>query len=602
SMGAYSHAGDGSVAMGHSAYAEGMGTIAVGQSAYASGVSSTALGGVSDITYGAAAATGAHGTALGSGSRAGSYWDSTLVGDYTTAVGSESWAIGMYGTTLGYNSFGNADQATSLGANAWVQDTATNSVALGYGSLADRPNTVSVGAAADWSPSLDGSISNIAAFDRQITNVAAGTELTDAVNVSQLTALADAVEASEIHYFSVNDDGVAGGNFDNLGATGINAIAVGVDSVASADGAYAAGYGALAIGLNSIAVGTAASATGDNAIAQGNGATVEGADSIALGNGASVTGDNGLALGAGATVTHANSVALGAGSATTVGAQSGYDAAYVGSSDSAGEVNIGGRTITGVAPGIAGTDAVNVDQLNAGVQAANDYTDTQIGAVNTAITELGDRVTTVEGDITALDGRVTTVEGDITELDGRVTNVEGAVANAVQYDDETHSSITLGGSEGTTISNVAAGTADTDAANVGQVNAGDAETLAAANDYTDQTATETLTAANDYTDAKFAAWDDNLVDFKNEVNRSLDKLDRRIDRQGAMSAAMLNMSTSVAGIRTQNRMGVGVGFQGGETAVSLGYQRAISDRATVTIGGAFSSDDTSVGVGAGFGW
>jgi len=69
-----------------------------------------------------------------------------------------------------------------------------------------------------------------------------------------------------------------------------------------------------------------------------------------------------------------------------------------------------------------------------------------------------------------------------------------------------------------------------------------------------------------------------------------------------MNAAMLHMATSAAGVRTPNRVGVGVGFQSGESALSLGYQRAISDRATVTLGGAFSSDDSSVGIGAGFGW
>ena len=44
------------------------------------------------------------------------------------------------------------------------------------------------------------------------------------------------------------------------------------------------------------------------------------------------------------------------------------------------------------------------------------------------------------------------------------------------------------------------------------------------------------------------------------------------------------------------------GFQGGEQAVSIGYQRAISDRATVTVGGAFSDSESSAGVGMGFGW
>ena len=137
------------------------------------------------------------------------------------------------------------------------------------------------------------------------------------------------------------------------------------------------------------------------------------------------------------------------------------------------------------------------------------------------------------------------------------------------------------------VTNVAAGTADTDAANVGQVRS---------------TATQTLGSANAYTDAKFAAWDDNFEAYRGDVERRFDDVDRRMDRQGAMNAAMLNMATSAAGVRTQNRVGVGVGFQSGESALSIGYQRAISERATVTVGGAFSGDEKSVGIGAGFGW
>jgi autotransporter adhesin len=59
--------------------------------------------------------------------------------------------------------------ATALGANSTA--SAANSVALGQGSVADRPNTVSVGSAQ---------------LQRQITNVAAGTQPTDAVNLQQL--------------------------------------------------------------------------------------------------------------------------------------------------------------------------------------------------------------------------------------------------------------------------------------------------------------------------------------------------------------------------------------------------------------------------------
>jgi trimeric autotransporter adhesin len=61
--------------------------------------------------------------------------------------------------------------ATAIGANA--KATAANSVALGAGSVADRDNTVSVGSAGN---------------ERQITNVAAGTQGTDAVNLNQLNA------------------------------------------------------------------------------------------------------------------------------------------------------------------------------------------------------------------------------------------------------------------------------------------------------------------------------------------------------------------------------------------------------------------------------
>src|SRR5690606_41157957 len=59
-----------------------------------------------------------------------------------------------------------------------VELGALNSVALGSGSIADRERTVSVGAAG---------------LERQITNVAAGTEDTDAVNVAQLNEVTDGV-------------------------------------------------------------------------------------------------------------------------------------------------------------------------------------------------------------------------------------------------------------------------------------------------------------------------------------------------------------------------------------------------------------------------
>ena len=82
--------------------------------------------------------------------------------------------------------FGSADQLTEttvnnavvLGHNAKV--TGEGGVALGAGSVADRANAVSVGSTG---------------ANRQIINVAAGSEATDAVNVSQLQKVSDTANA-----------------------------------------------------------------------------------------------------------------------------------------------------------------------------------------------------------------------------------------------------------------------------------------------------------------------------------------------------------------------------------------------------------------------
>ncbi|SMG56350.1 Head domain of trimeric autotransporter adhesin [Paraburkholderia susongensis] len=103
----------------------------------------------------------------------------------STAAGAGAAASGNYATVIGANASAAADNATAVGANAaatGVNSTAigagsqaanANSVALGQGSVTDRDNSVSVG-----------SVGN----ERQITNVAAGTAATDAVNVGQMNS------------------------------------------------------------------------------------------------------------------------------------------------------------------------------------------------------------------------------------------------------------------------------------------------------------------------------------------------------------------------------------------------------------------------------
>lgn len=132
-------------------------------------------------------------------------------------------------------------------------------------------------------------------------------------------------------------------------------------------------------GHNAAAGGANALASGDNALAVGNDSRATANNATAVGNRAQASAENALAVGYGAQATHANSVALGAGSRTREGAQSNYQAAFVGQSSSLGEVNIGSRTLSGVAPGRNDDDAANVAQLKAGVAAATNYTDNRFG-------------------------------------------------------------------------------------------------------------------------------------------------------------------------------------------------------------------------------
>lgn len=133
--GANTAAAAGAVAQGNGASAGYAGSLAIGQ-----GATITAPTNPADTNT-----TGA--IAIGQGAQANA--------DPATAIGDQADAAGANSVALGY-------QAQALG---------TNSVALGAGSVANRANSVSVGSAGQ---------------QRQITNVAPGTQATDAVNLGQL--------------------------------------------------------------------------------------------------------------------------------------------------------------------------------------------------------------------------------------------------------------------------------------------------------------------------------------------------------------------------------------------------------------------------------
>lgn len=140
---------------------------------------------------------------------------------------------------------------------------------------------------------------------------------------------------------------------------GSAAVTTDVTGVALGDLSYAGGVDAIAVGDTSTASGDNSTAIGAHSRAMADSAT-------SLGHGAQANAVGSLALGAASMSTFSNSVALGAGSITLFGAQSGYTAFGLDAPQtSSGEVNVGNRTISGLAPGSADQDAVNVAQLKA---------------------------------------------------------------------------------------------------------------------------------------------------------------------------------------------------------------------------------------------
>lgn len=141
----------------------------------------------------------------------------------------------------------NISNAVMLGYNTDVEKD--GGVALGSGSIASvdkgaagydpSTDTASTDTSATWKATAAAvSVGNAAtptsaAVTRQITNVAAGTEDTDAVNVAQLKAVKSAAAAAKTHYYSVEDKGYHVGNYNNDGAKGGFSLAAGAGTAAN---------------------------------------------------------------------------------------------------------------------------------------------------------------------------------------------------------------------------------------------------------------------------------------------------------------------------------------------------------------------------------
>ncbi|WP_462126800.1 YadA-like family protein, partial [Burkholderia stabilis] len=186
------------VAVGVNSTAAGGDTIAVGLQSYAAADNSVAIGSFAQtgagqtysVAMGSDAQTnGMQAVAIGAHVQANADNALAVGSNNTMALGTSSIALGdgalsRAGTTNAIamgksaNVATNVADAIALGANATVAAGATGGIALGAGSIANRDNALSIGSVG---------------AERQIINVKAGTQQTDAVNVSQLNGVTTAL-------------------------------------------------------------------------------------------------------------------------------------------------------------------------------------------------------------------------------------------------------------------------------------------------------------------------------------------------------------------------------------------------------------------------
>ena len=176
---------------------------------------------------------------------------------------------------LGYNTDVEKDGGVAIGADSVAS---VDKGAAGYDPSTD---TASADTSATWKATAaavsvgKAATPTSAAVTRQITNVAAGTQDTDAVNVAQLKKVQAAAGAAKVHYYSAKSTKTgAGSNYDNDGAEAEDSIVLGISSSSK--------------GVNSTVLGNNNKLTGvkngrNNSIVAGQNLEVEGAHNAVFG-------------------------------------------------------------------------------------------------------------------------------------------------------------------------------------------------------------------------------------------------------------------------------------------------------------------------------
>ncbi|ECS9353256.1 autotransporter adhesin SadA [Salmonella enterica] len=358
----------------------------------------------------------------------------------------DSLAVGTDSLAMGAKTIVNADAGIGIGLNTLVMADAINGIAIGSNARANHANSIAMGngsqttrgAQTDYTAyNMDTPQNSVGEFSvgsedgqRQITNVAAGSADTDAVNVSQLKVTDSRVAANTE---SINNLNTQVSSLDTRVTNIENGIG---DIVTTGSTKYfktnTDGVDANARGADSVAIGSGSIAAAENSVALGTNSVADEANTVSVGSSTQQRRITNVA--AGVNNTDAVNVAqLKASEAGSVRYETNADGSVNYSVLNLGDGSGGTTRIGNVSAAVNDTDAVNYAQLKRSVEEANTYTDQKMGEMNSKIKGVENKMSGGIASAMAMAGlpQAYAPGANMTSIAGGTFNGESAVAIGV---------------------------------------------------------------------------------------------------------------------------------------------------------------------------
>ncbi|ENI5050568.1 YadA-like family protein [Escherichia coli] len=356
--------------------------------------------------------------------------DASASGVGATAVGYNAVASGASSVAIGQNSSSTVDTGIAIGSNARANHA--NSIAMGNGSQTTR------GAQTGYTAyNMDAPQNSVGEFSvgsedgqRQITNVAAGSADTDAVNVGQLKVTDERVAQNTQSITNLNNQVT---NLDTRVTNIENGIG---DIVTTGSTKYfktnTDGVDANAQGKDSVAIGSGSIAAADNSVALGTGSVANEENTISVGSSTNQRRITNVAAGVNATDA-VNVSQLKSSEAGGVRYDTKADGSIDYSNITLGGGNGGTTRISNVSAGVNNNDAVNYAQLKQSVQETKQYTDQRMVEMDNKLSKTESKLSGGIASAMAMTGlpQAYTPGASMASIGGGTYNGESAVALGV---------------------------------------------------------------------------------------------------------------------------------------------------------------------------